>query len=146
MSKTIRQIADDLGVSKQAVQQKIKKEPLASALRQFKTMNGNTIVIEEQGITLINVAFSTSENDKQTTTNDNDIVEFLKEQLREKDRQLAEKDKHISELIATNKAQAQSINADRHVELAGAIHQQLPVDDNEIQKSKRKFFNLFGKK
>jgi predicted ArsR family transcriptional regulator len=123
--KTIKQIADEIGVSKQAVQQKLKKEPLASSCRQHTTINGNTIYVKNQGVELIKAAFSASVADKLSTSGDNGIVDFLKEQLREKDRQITEKDKQIADLTETVKAQAQSINADRHAELAGAIQQQL---------------------
>jgi predicted transcriptional regulator len=129
--KTIRQIADEIGVSKQAVQQKLKKEPLASSCRQYTTINGNTTYIKNQGIELIKSAFSTSVASNLSATKDNDIVDFFKEQLKEKDKQLAEKDKQISDLTSTVLAQAQSINADRHTELVGTVQQQLTAADEQ---------------
>jgi CTP-dependent riboflavin kinase len=69
--KTIRQLADEIGVSKQAVQQKLKKEPLASSFRQHTTTKGNTIYIKNSGIELIKAEFSASVAEVKTTSNGN---------------------------------------------------------------------------
>ena len=50
-----------------------------------------------------------------------ETIDTLKLQLEVKDNQLAEKDKQIGELTATVKAQAESINADRHNQLAETL-------------------------
>ncbi len=51
--KTVKQIADELGVSKQAVHQKRKKEPLSTDLQPFtKTVDG-VIYISVDGENLI---------------------------------------------------------------------------------------------
>lgn len=58
--KTIKQIADEIGVSKQAVHQKRKKEPLLTALQPFtKTVDG-VIYISVEGENIIKSAFSKS--------------------------------------------------------------------------------------
>ena len=45
MSKSIKQIADEIGVSKQAVFKKIKREPLSTSLKQFiSTVDGRLMV------------------------------------------------------------------------------------------------------
>jgi len=143
--KTIKQLAEEIGVSKQAVNEKITKLELTSTLQKI----GNRFAIDEEQETLIKQAFeekSTSEksNDlakKSTSTLDEigDFIKILQEQLevkdgqlRAKDEQLAEKDKQIEKLTDTIKAQAQSINADRHNELAGTLQMQLT--DSETTK------------
>ena len=142
--KTIKQIADEIGVTKQAVQQRIKKEPLASALRQQTTTNGNTIYIENSGVELIKQSFSTTIADNKLTINDNLLVDFFKEQLQEKDRQLSEKDKQIADLTETIKIQAQSINANNHNELAETLQRKLLTD--ETINNHNWFKNLFKRK
>jgi len=129
--KTIKQIADEVGVSKQAIRNQIAKLGLQSSLQK----NGNQFAIDEEQEMAIVQSFekiSQSENAKQTQSNsqtENDplcvVVSVLQEQLRVKDEQIAK-------LTDTIKAQAQSINADRHNELAGTLQMQLT--DGETDK------------
>jgi len=129
--KTIKQIADEVGVSKQTIRNQIAKLGLQSSLRK----NGNQFAIDEEQEMAIMQSFekiSQSENAKQTQSNsqtENDplcvVVSVLQEQLRVKDEQIAK-------LTDTIKAQAQSINADRHNELAGTLQMQLT--DGETNK------------
>ncbi len=58
MSKTIKQIAEEIGVSKSAVHQKRKQEPLKSTLHPFTETVNNTVYISDDGETLIKQAFS----------------------------------------------------------------------------------------
>ena len=122
--KTIRQIADEIGVSKQAVRNQIANLGLQSGLQK----NGNQFAINAQQESLILKAFGTktqSENAKQTQSESQSTLHlalrileeenvFLKDQIRAKDNQ-------ISELTSTIKIQAESINADRKNELAGTL-------------------------
>lgn len=55
--KTIKEIADEIGVSKQAVWQKIKKESSID-LRQFTSKKGNTVYVDVDGQKAIKSAFS----------------------------------------------------------------------------------------
>ena len=54
--KTIKEIADEIGVSKQAVWQKIKKESSID-LRQFTSKKGNTVYVDVDGQKVIKSAF-----------------------------------------------------------------------------------------
>ncbi len=57
MSKTIKQIADELGVSKQSVQKRLSREPLCTTVAPYiSTING-TKYIDVAGETLIKLAF-----------------------------------------------------------------------------------------
>ena len=50
MPKTIRELADELGVSKQAIWQKIKRDASID-LRQFTSTKGNTVYVDVDGQT-----------------------------------------------------------------------------------------------
>lgn len=134
--KTIKEIADEIGVSKQAVQKRMSREPLYTRIQPYISTVGGTKYIAYIGENLIKSTFS--ENDRQPVANnqpttmyipvDSDVysvwketIDTLKLQLEVKDNQLAEKDKQIGELTATVKAQAESINADRHNQLAETL-------------------------
>ena len=60
--KTIRELADELGVSKQAVWQKIKRDSSID-LRQFTSTKGNTVYVDVDGQKAIKAMFS---NDSST--------------------------------------------------------------------------------
>ena len=60
--KTIREIADELGVSKQAIWQKIKRDASID-LRQFTSTKGNTVYVDVDGQKAIKAMFS---NDSST--------------------------------------------------------------------------------
>jgi predicted transcriptional regulator len=171
--KTIRQIAEELGVSKQAVAKRIKREPLATDIQPHMKLTANVTYISAEGISLLKEDFATVRQPTPTAnrqpTADNHVVTFLMEQLREKDKQLttkdeqiAEKDKQIADLTEAVKSQAQSINADRHNELAGTLQGQLvsstedeaPADERAVATAasmeptpkKRGIFGFFNKK
>ena len=134
--KTIKEIAEEIGVSKQAVQKRISREPLYTSIQPYISTVGGTKYIAYIGESLIKSTFY--ENDRQPVADnqpttlythvDSDVYSVLKEtidtlklQLEVKDNQLAEKDKQIGELTATVRAQAESINADRHNQLAETL-------------------------
>ncbi|MFB8709480.1 RepB-like protein [Enterococcus gallinarum] len=62
--KTIKEIADEIGVSKQAVWQKIKKESSID-LRQFTSKKGNTVYVDVDGQKAIKSAFSNKTSTKK---------------------------------------------------------------------------------
>lgn len=123
MAKTIKQIADDLGVSKTAVRKKIENLGFSDKLKTI----GNRIAVDERQEALIKSAFLEKEpetgNRKRVSEKPetlqlvSDMVSALKEQLQEKDRQLAEKDKQLDALqnmLAENQRlldQQQQLNA-----------------------------------
>jgi len=137
--KTIRQIADELGVTKQAVHKKIRQEPLSTKLRGFMATDDGMIKVDDNGEKLIKSVFSERKPSTATTKKvdaipdnftsiTNELIASLREeltiknkQLEAKDTQLEAKDRQIEELTATIRIQAESINADRKNELAGTI-------------------------
>ncbi len=67
--KTIRQIADEIGVSKQAVFKKIKREPLSTSLQGLTaTVDGKLRMVEVDGEKLIKQAFSEKLHRQPPTT------------------------------------------------------------------------------
>ncbi len=72
--KTIKEIADEIGVSKQAVWQKIKKESSID-LRQFTSKKGNTVYVDVDGQKVIKNAFfnktSTKKRQQKVFVDDN---------------------------------------------------------------------------
>jgi len=116
--KTIRQIADEIGVSKQAVYDKIKKEPLLSDLKNLTVKVDNTLHYELDGEQLIKSAFNKKEQSSVSSKSSKELdcgcqdlidslkgaiiileqeIEFLREQLKVKDEQLERLDKRFAE-------------------------------------------------
>lgn len=143
--KTIKQIADEIGVSKQAIQQRLKREPLASACRPLLAMVGGVWQVPPEAEMLILSAFNdkaTSETDKQPTSVADNVatnvvgkqpgvesalyktLEVLQEQLKTKDAQIELLQKSLERTtIALQDAQATAKAAQAlH---AGTIHGQL---------------------
>lgn len=112
MSKTIRQIADELGVSKQAIQKRIAREPMYTCLQPYISTSGGTKYIEVAGENMIKSAFTNSNIDVSSTmsidistTSGNQVVQLLQdnlavlqEQLKENGKQLEVKDRQIGHL------------------------------------------------
>ena len=87
--KTIREIADELGVSKQAIWQKIKRDASID-LRQFTSTKGNTVYVDVDGQKAIKSMFSNDsstryrqqkddvDDNKKDTVDGQDEVKFLR--------------------------------------------------------------------
>ena len=127
--KTIKQIADELGVTKQAVHQKRKGKELSTRLQPFTSIVDGVVYISVGGEKLLKSAFVNVERkhvyDNESSTSlqpvDSEIIKLLQEQLTKKDEQLtakdkqldvkdnqlAEKDKQIAELLKLNDQQQQ---------------------------------------
>ena len=135
--KTIRQIADEIGVSKTAVSKQIANLGLRSGLRK----NGNQFAIDEHQEALIKQAFSEKsqteiENQSQTKTQTENhevgdlvcvlqaTIDTLQGQLAVKDKQIAELNERLSECSAALLAAQQTAQAAQALH-AGTIQQQL---------------------
>ena len=151
--KTIRKIADEIGVSKTAVNKQIANLGLRSGLRK----NGNQFAIDEHQEALIKEAFSEksqTEIENQTQTENHEVsdlvcvlqatIDTLQGQLEVKDRQI---EKLTEALVAAQQtaAAAQALHA-------GTIQQQLLTGeagaDQQGQEPEQKrgwFSKLFGK-
>lgn len=96
--KTIKQIADELGVSKTAVRKKIENLGLRSSLQK----NGNQFAIDEDQEKLIKSAFSESEMETEAETSSrtetetvSTLVSMLQKELDAKNEQIA----HLQKLL-----------------------------------------------
>lgn len=165
--KTIKQIADELGVSKQAVHQKRKKEPLSTNLQPFTEIIDGVVYISKDGEKLIKQTFSKIGSSKDsdiyvnkfTTVDDfsenfSVVIEVLQKQLEIKDKQIADQQKNINELTAslehvTNSLKAaQALHAgtmQQHFENLPTISEQ-QEDQTEEPERKERFINRFFRK
>ena len=87
--KTIRELADELGVSKQAIWQKIKRDASID-LRQFTSTKGNTVYVDVDGQKAIKAMFSNNsstryrqqkddvDDNKKDAVDEQDEVKFLR--------------------------------------------------------------------
>ena len=132
--KTIRQIADEIGVSKTAVSKQIANLGLRSGLRR----NGNQFAIDERQETLIKQAFlekSQTEIENQTQTKSqtenhevSDLVCVLQATIDTLQGQLEVKDRQIEKLTEALIAAQQTAAAAQALH-AGTIQQQLVTGD-----------------
>ena len=171
MAKTIKEIADELGVSKTAVSKQIANLGLRSSLRK----NGNQFAIENQQEKLIKMAFqkkrqqeivtenSVSDEQSQTesqTANANQsqtanhgvlqtTVDTLQAQLAVKDVQIRELNARLAECSTALLAAQETARAAQALH-AGTIQQQLSdgedrvaasVPEEQAAPNKRRWFN-----
>lgn len=153
MAKTIKEIADELGVSKTAVSKQIANLGLRSSLRK----NGNQFAIENQQEKLIKMAFqkkrqqelvtenSVSDEQSQTTnanqsqTANHEVcdlvcvlqttVDTLQEQLSVKDQQIRELNARLAECSAALLAAQETARAAQALH-AGTMQQQLAGEED----------------
>lgn len=141
MEYSIKDLAEQVGVSKQAISDKIKKLGLQSDLAK----KNNRFVLNENQASLIKSAFQ-SNNQVQSQSkfvNQNsdllyDIVKTLQLQLEEKDKQIAyyqEENRRLSDMAT----QSQALHA-------GTIQTQLLAEKSETETTKRGFWSKLFRK
>ena len=104
--KTIKELADEFYVSKQAVRKRLTEEFRANHVETVTSNGVKTLVVTYTGYMLLKQHFTTSNvtgNDKVTdtsnpTTGDLSVVKILEQQLFVKDKQLENKDSQISQM------------------------------------------------
>ena len=148
--KTIRQIADEIGVSKTAVSKQIANLGLRSGLRK----NGNQFAIDEHQEALIKQAFfekSQIENENQsqtkTQTENREVgdlvcvlqatIDTLQGQLEVKDRQIEQQAQTITRLTDALAAAQQTAAAAQALH-AGTIQQQLITGEAGVDQQGQK--------
>ena len=138
--KTIAQIANEIGVSKQAVQKRISREPLYTKIQPYISTIHGTKYIVDIGEILIKSAYGEnvftgasidiadnqppdvhSKSIDYVSQVNSELIKLLRGQLEMKDRQLEARDKQIEELTKAISCQAESINADRKTDLLGQM-------------------------
>lgn len=145
--KTIKQIADELGVSKTAVRKQIANLGLQSSLQK----NGNQFLIDDKQESLIIKAFkkktqTESENQTQTETKtDSVLVSMLQNELDIKNEQIRELNARLAETTAALVTAQQTVQAAQALH-AGTIRQQIengvldPAAPDETPPKKHGFF------
>lgn len=141
MAKTIKQIANEIGVSKQAVFYRIRKLPLSNDLKDLMSKENGVLMVSFDGEKLIKSAFSSDEEDsfdnKETSNNnqkENDfdsVLKVLESQLIVKDKQLEEANITIRELTSTIEIMSKSLATSQALH-AGTMQKQL--QESEIEK------------
>lgn len=137
--KTIKHIAEELGVSKQAVYKRIKKEPLSTKLSTMLSTVDGRLTVSVDGENMIKQAFeqiSVNQNrqpvdgattmvdslvDGASTMVDSNIIELLKANIEILNSQLETKDKQIQDLSQALVAAQQTAAAAQALH-AGTIH------------------------
>lgn len=150
MMKTVAQIAREIGVSKQAIHSRIKKEPLKSALSGLTETIDNALHITVDGEQLIRAAYMKFDGEVDKLANTNELVDILKEQiaalteqnqdLREQLSQERQHSRKQADEIARLAQQGQKLaaNAQALHAMANVKRQQLTGGKNE---KKRGFFD-----
>lgn len=147
--KTIKQIAGEIGVSKQAVQKRISREPLCTSIQPYIYMEVGTKYIDETGEKLIKEAF---EGKVYTTVADNEpidkaeTVDTVHTLINMLQNELDVKNKQIQELTAALENTTASLHA-AQVLHAGTMQNRLePGDTEDTAVSKNRLWNWFRKK
>ena len=149
MAKTIKEIAEEIGVSKQAVFKKIKREPLSTSLQGLTTTVDGRLMVEADGEKLIKQAFFeidrqpkrqpvdgevdgqlTATVDGQTPQNHineavcDTVIDMLRKELEIKNEQIRELNTRLGEVTSALVAAQQTAQAAQALH-AGTMHQQI---------------------
>lgn len=147
--RTIKQLADELGVSKTWI-----RSYMDDAFRAKYTAKDDkgVITISPDGCKLLSENIGKQPENTGNASPETELLtiprsvwQLIEDQIREKDEQLKVKDQQIADLTAAVKSQAQSINADRHNALAGTLQPMLENSNPEPSEQQKKpgFFARF---
>ena len=120
MMKTVKQIADEIGVSRQAIHQKIKREPLSTSLQGYVSTVDGVLQIDVDGENLIKSAFTkdmstTDLHGIASTLNSSvnlteTLVDMLKLDIEAKNRQIEDMHNDLVGMQRTIDAQQETIH------------------------------------
>lgn len=138
MSKSIKQIADEIGVSKQAIFKKIKREPLSTSLQQFISTVDGRLMVSVDGEKIIKQAFYSAD-----TANKDEVCEQTKQTLKNEvdDNQLTvDAEVHDNQPSTINQVQDLKISQDIENIITvlentiETLKNQLEIKDAQIEK------------
>lgn len=146
MSKTIKQLAEEISISKTAVRKKITEEVEVK----FSETIGNTVYISKEGETIIKASFSkrkeklVSDKDSETVS---ELVCMLKNELSSKNKQLEVKDTQITELqnLLNQQQQLQLMEQKKGLLLLDEAKQEFEEKNSTPTENKGFFSRLFTK-
>lgn len=142
MKKTIKEIADELGVSKTAVRKKMTDE----VKTKFAETVSGTIYIEPEGVSIIKSCFMKSiEQTRFSPVSGNEfpevssdisgVLELLREELKSKNKLIEEQQKSIHELTTALENTTSSLQAAQALH-AGTMHKQLGSGEQKKEEDK----------
>ena len=162
--KTVAQIAREIGVSKQAVHDKRKREPLKSQLQGLTELVDNTLYISLDGESLIKSTFnknpssemldeSTSKLDEPTSKLDessSDFIKALQQQVTMQHAQIEKLQEELSKEREHSREQADRIiqlaeQGQKLAENAQTLHAMENVKPQLSNEKKRGLFKIFSK-
>ena len=153
--KTIREIADEIGVSKQAVFKKIKREPLSTSLQGLTSTVDGRLTVSVDGEKLIKQAFSAGIPSTNHQPVDGVVdgqvdgpvdgmiavlqatIDTLQGQLEVKDRQIEQQTQTITRL-SDALVSAQQTAAAAQALHAGTLQQRFLLNENEVDYQEKK--------
>lgn len=153
--KTIREIADEIGVSKQAVFKKIKREPLSTSLQGLTSTVDGRLTVSVDGEKLIKQAFSAGTPSTNYQPVDGVVdgqvdgpvdgmiavlqatIDTLQGQLEVKDRQIEQQTQTITRL-SDALVSAQQTAAAAQALHAGTLQQRFLLNENEVDYQEKK--------
>lgn len=153
MAKTLKEIADEIGVSKQAVYKRYKGK-LHTVCAPYAHTERGVLYLSEQAESLIKQDFLKTErsNGAHTEQQENDgiiavlqtTVDTLQGQLLVKDRQIEELNSRLAEVSAALVAAQQTVQAAQALH-AGTIHQLMDGEaaESEQGEAKKGWFRRF---
>lgn len=140
MEYSVKDLAEQVGVSKQAISDKIKKLGLQNDL----TRKANRFVLNETQANLVISAFQNKGQGYSQSNFANQNTELLYELVKTLQSQLEEKDKQIAYYQEENR-RAYNMAAQSQALHAGTIQTQLLSDDNTQTKKHSFWSRIFGK-
>ena len=153
--KTIKQIADELGVTKQAVHQRRKSKELSTALQPFTTTVDGIVYISVYGEKLIKAAFMGQQAvNEPATVYDNGnpavdtLIAMLKAELDGKNQQIADLNARLADTTAALLAAQKNLDTAQALHI-GTIRKQLTGGEDlqrEIPQRRGLLARLFGER
>lgn len=155
--KTIKQIADEIGVSKQAIQKRLNRKPLCTSIQPYIYTENGTKYIDKIGENIVINAFKNNQNNKYTNSGidididldvdkskdvDSNVYTVLKASIETLQSQLEIKDKQIEAQSATIENLSSALNAAQALH-AGTIQNQLITDGTDKPTIKDRLKYLF---
>lgn len=123
--KTIKQLADEIGMSKQALYKRIRREPLHTQLHTYVHKKGQTTYIDIHGQNLIKSVIKEDDNIQNPNTYAHtelhtrlqsdtvgmqSIIDLLSKQLEEKDNQILKLNDRLEEQLKSKDNQISELN------------------------------------
>ena len=145
MPKTIKELSEEIGVSKQAINRFLTSDFRRQHVTTKTDNKVGALLIDKSGETLIKKRFST-DNDRQQTDNDDrqQVVGLLERQLEDQQRELAEKNKQI-EAKDTQISNLQNL-LDQSQQLQLISEKKLAENKQIAENSKQELLNLKERK